>query len=308
MTTKERDDEVDLGKLDVDPPHPSSHPSSDSGDNYTLRDQDDPEDSAETRDTVPWENRYEKLWVEVEKREVKSTFKSVAGELKARFGELFKSKESDTEDTEEEEDRAENASAEEMSSDEDEGEVIVRPTTRARRATMLLPIPEQRESGLEDSVTESAENSLCEQVFDGSKSPESVTPDVLEEEYRPSSTPPLEESNTDETSAFINATKPGLNMEHSSLFKDNTKSFEEEDEAENYNGCLEEAIPDFVETQAPRLSQRSISVTGVSDEELEEDMGRFKHEVGILKVVFLDLEKEKAQLQKEVEDGRLFLQ
>ncbi|XP_078075977.1 ankyrin repeat domain-containing protein 26 isoform X3 [Mustelus asterias] len=40
------------------------------------------------------------------------------------------------------------------------------------------------------------------------------------------------------------------------------------------------------------------------DEELEEDMQRFKNEVGMLKVVFLALEKKKAQLQKEVEERK----
>ena len=44
---------------------------------------------------------------------------------------------------------------------------------------------------------------------------------------------------------------------------------------------------------------------GVSDEELEEDVERFKTEVGTLKIFFLNLEKEKTQLWKEVEDGRL---
>ncbi|XP_067855627.1 ankyrin repeat domain-containing protein 26 isoform X2 [Heptranchias perlo] len=41
------------------------------------------------------------------------------------------------------------------------------------------------------------------------------------------------------------------------------------------------------------------------DEELEEDMQRFKNEVGMLKVVFLALEKKKAQLQKEVEEEKI---
>uniref|UniRef100_UPI00398F56B1 ankyrin repeat domain-containing protein 26 isoform X3 n=1 Tax=Pristiophorus japonicus TaxID=55135 RepID=UPI00398F56B1 len=40
------------------------------------------------------------------------------------------------------------------------------------------------------------------------------------------------------------------------------------------------------------------------DEELEEDMQRFKNEVGMLKVVFLALEKKKVQLQKEVEEEK----
>ncbi|XP_034624623.1 ankyrin repeat domain-containing protein 36C-like isoform X8 [Trachemys scripta elegans] len=40
------------------------------------------------------------------------------------------------------------------------------------------------------------------------------------------------------------------------------------------------------------------------DEELEQDMERFKNEVGMLQIVFLALEKEKVQLQKEVEEEK----
>ncbi|XP_055011330.1 uncharacterized protein LOC129409402 [Boleophthalmus pectinirostris] len=174
IPTKERDaGAVAVGELDVDPPHPSSaQPGFDSDDNYTLSDQDYYEDREETTDSAPWEKRYEKLWVDVEKREVKTTYKSVTAELKARFGELFKSRRSGTDDDEEEEEEEEEEKekyepAPETSSDEDEGDVVVRPIARARQTSRLLTIPEQRESGLEDS--ESADNSVCEQVSNNSR-------------------------------------------------------------------------------------------------------------------------------------------
>ncbi|XP_023202649.1 ankyrin repeat domain-containing protein 26-like isoform X1 [Xiphophorus maculatus] len=110
---------------------------------------------------TPWEKRYEKLWVEVEKREVKSTFKSVTGELKERFGELFKSRHPAKNPTEDA--SSASSSAGEDSSDEEE-EDIVRPTARAR-STVLLTIPEQRESGQEDSMAESPGSSLCEETL-----------------------------------------------------------------------------------------------------------------------------------------------
>ncbi|XP_048404450.2 coiled-coil domain-containing protein 144A isoform X3 [Stegostoma tigrinum] len=47
-----------------------------------------------------------------------------------------------------------------------------------------------------------------------------------------------------------------------------------------------------------------VAATPYLDEDLEGDMQRFKNEVGMLKVVFLALEKKKAQLQKEVEDEK----
>uniref|UniRef100_A0A087Y649 Uncharacterized protein n=1 Tax=Poecilia formosa TaxID=48698 RepID=A0A087Y649_POEFO len=110
---------------------------------------------------APWEKRYEKLWVEVEKREVKSTFKSVTGELKEKFGELFESSRSVKTPTEDASPAS--SSAGEDSSDEEE-EDIVRPTARAR-STVLLTIPEQRESGQEESMAESPGSSLCEETL-----------------------------------------------------------------------------------------------------------------------------------------------
>lgn len=108
----------------------------------------------------PWEERYEKIWVESEKKETKSQYKNVTAELKERFGELETGDllEKDEEDGKEakgdkEVDTSEEEEADVEDSSEDEDEPIVRPTARARSA-ILLPIPEQRESGLEDSQYE----------------------------------------------------------------------------------------------------------------------------------------------------------
>ncbi|XP_029993454.1 coiled-coil domain-containing protein 144B-like [Sphaeramia orbicularis] len=326
---KEGDDTVDVNPLDVEPPCPSGHPSSDNDEqDHDLRDHHSPEDHGELGSDIPWENRYEKLWVEVEKKEMKSTFKSVAGELKARFGELFKSNRSTAEDTEQEHDKAECSPVEDDSSDEEEGEVIVRPTARAR-STVLLTIPEQRESGLEDSMTESADHSLCEDRMEvcaasGSETNKYQEPEQLtdEEERRSSSPqPPMEDFDHDVTTDSTDGHAiPTSVIDHCTVLEDNNTlaPFSEEqleknknnnsDEAELKNSSVssEEDPEEFTELH-PTPQGRSASVPGVSDEELEEDMERFKLEVGMLKVVFLDLEKEKAQLQKEVEDGRPFL-
>ncbi|KAK0133971.1 hypothetical protein N1851_030470 [Merluccius polli] len=104
----------------------------------------------------PWENRYENLWVEVEKREVKSTFRDVAAELKQKFGELARPSSSpDLAIPGQEPSRPEFPAVDEMSSDEEEeeGEPIMRPMAMARSAA-LRTIPEQRESGPEDSLSE----------------------------------------------------------------------------------------------------------------------------------------------------------
>ncbi|AWP08092.1 putative ankyrin repeat domain-containing protein 26 isoform 5 [Scophthalmus maximus] len=162
---KENDDAGYTCELDLNSRWQSGRVGSDRGENCTdLRDRRSPEERGEEGNGVPWEKRYEKLWVEVEKREVKSTFKNVAGELKEKFGELLESRCPAEDVAGEEQATADSTSEEEASSDEDEGEIIVRPAARAR-STVLLTIPEQRESGLEDSMTESTDNSLCEDAL-----------------------------------------------------------------------------------------------------------------------------------------------
>ncbi|XP_057185653.1 ankyrin repeat domain-containing protein 26 isoform X4 [Triplophysa rosa] len=124
-----------------------------------LRASPEEEERINASDT-PWEERYEKIWVESEKKETKSQYKNVTAELKERFGELEPADllEKDGEDGkeakgEEEVDTTDEKEADVEDSSEEEDEPIVRPTARARSA-VLLPIPEQRESGLEDSQSE----------------------------------------------------------------------------------------------------------------------------------------------------------
>lgn len=323
---KEKDDAVDACELDLNNPCSSGYMGSDFGEkDNDFRDQHSPEERGEAGDDAPWEKRYEKLWVEVEKREVKSTYRNVAGELKEKFGELLRSRCPAKEVQEKE--QAEYASAEEESSDEEEGEVIVRPTARAR-SIVLLTIPEQRESGLEDSVTESTDKSVCEDRMQVCEHPVSESsmcrePDLLTDEECRSPSPQVttaqRDGNIDHvTTAFTNDRtvpvsdvdtflnnkaelgpfqKPHLDH----TLKNNTAN---PDEAEKNHASSEEVPEEFTKCRPPSLSRCSTSVPGVSDEKLEEDMERFKLEVGMLKVVFLDLEKEKAELQKEVEDGR----
>ncbi|XP_071349150.1 ankyrin repeat domain-containing protein 26 isoform X2 [Trachinotus anak] len=305
---KEKDDARDTCELDLNNPRPSGCVGSDRGEkDIDFRDQHSPEEGGEVGDGIPWEKRYEKLWVEVEKREVKSTFKNVAGELKEKFGELLKSR-CPAEDVAEEQATTDCTSAEE-SSDEEEGEIIVRPAARAR-STVLLTIPEQRESGLEDSLTESADNSLCEDrmqacrplsVSDSNmhQEPDLLTEDVLGACRSPSSqlTTAKRESNIDQatTALTVGQTIPISDVGCSSFLKDERKlgAFHKQqmdlilkdktayvDEAEKNNASSEADPEEITKSCPPLLSRRSASIQGVSDEELEEDMERFKLEVG----------------------------
>ncbi|XP_035497947.2 ankyrin repeat domain-containing protein 26 isoform X2 [Scophthalmus maximus] len=324
---KENDDAGYTCELDLNSRWQSGRVGSDRGENCTdLRDRRSPEERGEEGNGVPWEKRYEKLWVEVEKREVKSTFKNVAGELKEKFGELLESRCPAEDVAGEEQATADSTSEEEASSDEDEGEIIVRPAARAR-STVLLTIPEQRESGLEDSMTESTDNSLCEDALQVCRSPASdssvcqgpglLTDDALEKcrFSAPPATTAQREGNMDHTgTAYTDGhIIPTSDIDSSSFLKDETNRGQfhkqkmdlilkdqssDPHKADMINASSEDDLEEATKSCPPLPSRHSASTHGVSDE--EEGMERFKLEVGMLKVVFMDLEKEKAELQKEV--------
>lgn len=309
-----------------------------------------------------WEKRYGKIWVELEKREVKSSYRNVAAELKQKFGKL--PAESASDETTEEEKQEENVeivesparTTEEESSNEEVGEPKVCLLSRARRSSsnaVLLTILEQRGSGLEDSLTESADNSLCEdrtQHGDTPGSPDlspsaedsemgdlellcgiepdnrSVLPQLFGEIDRERevdyNVDDVTKTFTDCNAASVELKSDNVHMDLS-LNKGESNPRPDKDATTKPTPAAEERWPGQVqqgdETSpsmyeeepevCPSLSQPS-SLSNVcppapllpSDEELEEDLQRFKHEVGMLKVVFLDLEKEKALLWKEVED------
>ncbi|XP_039518129.1 ankyrin repeat domain-containing protein 26 isoform X2 [Pimephales promelas] len=151
-------------------------------------------------DEIPWEERYEKIWVETEKKETKSQYKNVAAELKEKFGELEHKEPGElleqglkqAHQRDEEEIKELEKEADEDDSSEEEGEPIVRPTARARSA-ILLPIPEQRESGLEDSQSESVHRTVSVEVSDAELPsdqhntqiiPESLTVEAQQPEHR----------------------------------------------------------------------------------------------------------------------------
>ncbi|CAB1323667.1 unnamed protein product, partial [Coregonus sp. 'balchen'] len=311
-----------------------------------------------------WEKRYEKIWVEVEKREVKSSYKNVAAELKEKFGELSAESASDeTTEEEEEEKQEENVeivespartAVEESSNEEKVGEPIVCLLGRARRSSsniVLLTIPEQRESGLEDSMTESADNSHCEDRTPPCDTPgcshlcpsaeDSEMGDLevlggIEPENR-SASPQLAggidgerevDYNIDDvTKTFTDCNAASVKLKKDNVYMDSSLNEGETNpspdkstttkpkpaaerrgpgqvqEDDEKSPSMSEEEPKVCPSQSQPPSLSSVCPPAPllpSDEELAEDLQRFKHEVGMLKVVFLDLEKEKALLWKEL--------
>ncbi|XP_017340864.1 ankyrin repeat domain-containing protein 26 isoform X1 [Ictalurus punctatus] len=160
---------LDALEIDVSSPYqlaPSESQTTEVGENEEDKEKQEDVENTSFHETT-WEQRYEKIWVEIEKKETKSQYKNVTAELKERFGEIEQKAQSETaqdqEAKEEKEEGNENikkdvpVGASEEDSIEDEEELIVRPTTRAR-SVRLLPIPEQRESGQEESYSEDLPN------------------------------------------------------------------------------------------------------------------------------------------------------
>ncbi|RXM30469.1 Ankyrin repeat domain-containing protein 26 [Acipenser ruthenus] len=263
---------------------------------------------------VPWEERYEKIWVENEKREVKSHYKDVAAELKKKFGEICLKQSSEPSSISMH--LRVDLNNEDDSSDEDE---IVYQMEKTQSG-ILQPIPEQKESSLEDSITEPSKPEVK-----GSKIPDKAVNSNKQAEH-PSKEddneiqPPVQKRENDiagydtdldsdseqsaEEKTKCNIDGSGSSVENNTN-PDHSKNSKEEDDDNKYqdfvnagqkNTPLSEDDFELIPTSQPVCAPAS---KYPSDEELEGDMQRFKNEVGMLKVVFLALEKEKAQLQKE---------
>lgn len=270
MSSKEKDDAIDRRELDF-------FNSGSEEQNADFRSQCCPKDSR--GEDAPWEKRYENLWVEVEKKEAKSTFKTVAGELKEKFGKLYKSRQ-EAENIREEA-TPEPTSAEEHSSDEEEGgEVIVRPAARAR-STVLLTIPEQRESGQEDSAAESPDDSVYEERTH-------MSHDHHDPELLRSVPPQLNDVHKESVKSIhdIKTLFDGNGIPLQSFLKDETEQdvgpvFIDRpgdlNETDMSNVGLREELEGFPLSQLSLQSRWSDAF-----EELEEDRKRFKLEVWML--------------------------
>ncbi|KAG5845807.1 hypothetical protein ANANG_G00143110 [Anguilla anguilla] len=313
---------VDTSGLDVsNPTHVTP------GESHSRSTQEEEGTRTGDKASEPWEKRYEKIWVEIEKREVKSQFKSVAAELKEKFGETQKDAGEPTLDAGSGEDEDEHGegdapfrTAEEESSEEEE---IIRPAARAK-SLVLLPIPEQRESGLEDSATEPAESPQSErrarrqsgspQDPCSAESSQRGEPDRITEKQENKQFPALRLPGSDlkdsDTDLDVDAGNCGkrkkeLDSEESSIGEPKLKLHPSKESklcasAQRTHNETEAEAEDSEPSPSPSLHTNPSASLRYSDEELEEDRHRFQREVGKLRVALLDLEKEKAQLRKEV--------
>ncbi|KAM8972070.1 ankyrin repeat domain-containing protein 26 [Pelodytes ibericus] len=271
----------------------------------------------------PWEERYERLWVDHEKRDVKTHFKDITAELKQKFGEITETKKkisiTSTLPAHEETIHAADSQhpctltvTDEKSEREKETAVLaatdfvpeIEVTQTNRFSLNHSKFPHSRES-VQNKVLESVGNNTT-------RTDNAIVPSYSEE--KGSST--LFAQSTYKCKPFsgleINCLKeatdkhilqPDLyNLASISLNKKISGSIIKTADNMQYKGL------DSTPQTEPHTSQHanaqfenSSEVTKKPlDNQLEQDMQRFKNEVGMLQTAFLNLARGSGQLHKEV--------
>lgn len=242
------------------------------------------EEMAEGLDNLP-EKDCENLWVEVENKELKPSIRIVADHLSEKFEELLQPLSAEKEAAEA---AAESASVEDLSDEDVEAEA---------RSIDNFSTPTQWESELQNSNDKLAyQDGLSVQDRPTSlKSWHQDSDQVAEEEQRASSSNYTREQEDVSRPGVSGLTKThaDINWKHNITNTDKT--------VRSQTNTTPNDLEEGTRSLPPLLNRNPTSVSRISDEELEEDVQRFKHEVGKLKAAFRDREKH-PHLQKEVED------
>ncbi|KAM6213308.1 ankyrin repeat domain-containing protein 26 [Sarcoramphus papa] len=287
----------------------------------------------------PWEERYERMWVENEKRELKTNFKNITAELKQLFGEINENGktaslvEEMSEDGFSEELKSSRVvssrateSSNKLESKGEFGDIKLMLGGKEPKMEIVIPslgvLPDQNNlnANVEDTWSTDDEDSTNEK--DNTKVPlakgeEKKMPPMEMEENENGSSRKVEESPEyslrhslktsilDDVSNILPKIRPVSTSDEKALFVTERKLGKD-------SGFNDDVPRDCLinnnkigETEIYSLfadAQQSCGMLKRNlDEELKQDMERFKSKVGMLQIVFLALEKEKVQLQKEVE-------
>uniref|UniRef100_A0A2H6N118 Uncharacterized protein n=1 Tax=Micrurus carvalhoi TaxID=3147026 RepID=A0A2H6N118_9SAUR len=262
-------------------------------------------------DSIHWEEKYEKMWVANEKKEVKANFKSITAELKEMFGEIKVYEKMGI------------TPSKVTSQDGFCGAVEGIKETSLHLQNIKVDI--QGKDDIKDIRSAAAEREL--NTDDWNKNPLSNNANgtkVNISEERSSNSIIQLKANVGGTRAAEKCLEYSL-QNHGDITKDIvckttdanqpitpnnlykhisvTKNPSEETEY-HFNNSINTCKGTDIEIGnkmknhkqvCPQISKKDL------DEELEGDVARFKNQVGILHSAFLALEKEKNQLQKEVE-------
>eukprot|EP00066_Takifugu_rubripes_P016480 XP_011605746.1 PREDICTED: ankyrin repeat domain-containing protein 26-like isoform X3 [Takifugu rubripes] len=258
-------------ELGLSQPFPAGPVESDTGQNSNVFKD---ERKAEEHDNMPLEKHCENLWVEVENSEVKPSLRMVADHLNEKFEELLQPH------NVEEKTAAESASSGEEFSDEDV-EVKAGSTDHVSTSTQSesKPVGPDRPARMNTWHQD---------------------PDQVTEEDRRSSSSNYTRQQKDESRPGVpGATKtPFLLTGTDGNWNNNIANTDKT--MRSQENKLQDDLEEYTRSLPPLLNRNPTSVSRISDEELQEDVQRFKHEVGKLKAAFRDREKEKPRLQKEV--------
>ncbi|XP_035750806.1 ankyrin repeat domain-containing protein 26 [Egretta garzetta] len=287
----------------------------------------------------PWEERYERMWVENEKRELKTNFKNITAELKQLFGEINETGktislvEEMSEDGFREELRSSRVvsscateSSNRLESKDEFGDIELTLGGKEPKMGIVIPslgvLPDQNNlnANIEDAWSTDEEDSTND--TDNTKVPlakgeEKKMPTMEMEENENGSSRNVEGSPEyclrhrlktsilDDVSNILPQIRPVSTSDENTLFVTERKLGKDSGFNDDVSrGCLINNNT-IGETEIDSLFANAQQSCGMLkrnlDEELKQDMERFKSKVGMLQIVFLALEKEKVQLQKEVE-------
>ncbi|XP_075785237.1 ankyrin repeat domain-containing protein 7 isoform X3 [Pelodiscus sinensis] len=345
LTEKNSDNQID--KREISFPHPKMK-------SEVLKQNEESHVDDTQLNPKCWEERYERMWVENEKRELKTNFKNITAELKQMFGEInviekmtcmegtlqdgFSEEECireapnnltkpisniqgrgefmDLKSVLEQESSNENriSYALSSSSHEQSNQYIMRPCenynklctehiwnineegfTNHAESTKLAVNKERKDQIAAVEIEENVDgNILNVETSPGYTLKQSLKENILYKKPNiPDSVRPV---STDDKNTFLATAKN--KFERDSLY------FKNDTPRDCFVGNTKTSNTEIESNLEISRQSHDDTLKRQLDEELEQDMERFKNEVGMLQIVFLNLEKEKVQLQKEVEEEK----
>ncbi|XP_042324779.1 ankyrin repeat domain-containing protein 26-like isoform X5 [Sceloporus undulatus] len=288
----------------------------------------EPNNESSHFDSTIWEERYEKMWVANEKREVKSHFKSITAELKQMFGEISKNEKKSNTPVE--------GQLQDGLSGFSEG-IKESPPPHLSKATIgtpgegdirqLKPVSSEEKINTENSVLYPQKNERPNVKMD-LKTNNEVLPNNAEEagvnvnevkgDNKCIQLEKIMSGNIIASEKYPDYSPLPSSRDTSNTFCKRTffshptadhggANVESEETLHYFNNCVRSCK--YSDTESGNQVKYSVETCCIPskkqlDEELECDVARFKNEVGMLQIAFLALEREKAQLQKEVEDEK----
>ncbi|XP_070611337.1 ankyrin repeat domain-containing protein 26-like isoform X2 [Erythrolamprus reginae] len=257
-------------------------------------------------DSILWEEKYEKMWVANEKKEVKANFKSITAELKEKFGEIKvyeKASSTPSRATSQDDFRSAVEGIKETSLQlpntkvDIQGKVDIEDVTSAVAERELNTddwntnknLLSNNAYGTKVNTSEERNNSIIQLNANvGTRAAEKSV------EYSLQSHGDITKDTAFKTIDANQPITPNNLYKHISVTK-NPKE-------DHFNNSINSSKGTDIESGNKAKNHKQVCDLG---EELEGDVARFKNQVGILNSAFLALKKERNQLQKELEDEKI---